>query len=218
VDTSFLVRGLLIGFSIAMPVGPIGLLCLQRTLLRGRLVGLVTGLGAATADALYGTIAGLGLTFISSFLVSQQGWLRFFGGLFLCYLGIRTLVHLGMQNWDPGAPGDPALQNPKSKIQNRDLIGAYGSTVVLTLANPLTILSFVAVFAGLGVGGAAGNYATAVLLVAGVFLGSACWWLILSSGAALLRTRLAPRHLGWASRASGVLILGFGLLALASLL
>src|SRR4051794_28897375 len=91
-DSSFLVRGLLIGFSIAAPVGPIGLLCLQRTLARGRLIGLVTGLGAATADAVYGGIAGLGLTFISGFLVSQQGWLRFFGGLFLCSLGLRPFL------------------------------------------------------------------------------------------------------------------------------
>src|SRR5512140_2506793 len=85
-------RGLLIGFSIAAPVGPIGVLCIRRTLANGRVSGLVTGLGAATADGLYGCVAGFGLTFISSLLIDQQMWLRLFGGLFLCYLGLKTLL------------------------------------------------------------------------------------------------------------------------------
>src|SRR5436305_14735966 len=114
-DAGFFFRGLLIGLSIAAPVGPIGLLCIQRTLARGRLVGLASGLGAATADAVYGGIAGLGLTFISGFLVSQQGWLRFFGGLFLCYLGLRIFL----------AP--PAAE--AATAGGRGLAGAYASTL-----------------------------------------------------------------------------------------
>jgi threonine/homoserine/homoserine lactone efflux protein len=132
-------RGLIIGFSIAAPVGPIGLLCIQRTLARGRLTGLVTGLGAASADALYGLIAGLGLSAAAAFLTGQRVWLSAGGGLFLCYLGVRTFL------------AQPATQ--AAGTQESGLWPAYGSAVMLTLANPMTILSFVAVFAGLGLAG-----------------------------------------------------------------
>src|SRR3712207_5845763 len=134
-DTSLLLRGLIIGFSIAAPVGPIGVLCIRRTLADGRAAGLASGLGAGTADALYGCIDGFGLTFISSLLIGQQGWLKLIGGVFLCYLGIRTL--LAQQSERAAAVGGMGL------------VGAYASTLVLTLTNPTTILSFVAVFAGL---------------------------------------------------------------------
>jgi len=92
VDISFLLKGLIIGFSIAAPVGPIGVLCIRRTLTGGRASGLVSGLGAASADAIYGCIAGFGLAFISNFMISQQAWLRLIGGLFLCYFGLKTLL------------------------------------------------------------------------------------------------------------------------------
>ncbi|HEY9651627.1 MAG TPA: LysE family transporter, partial [Coleofasciculaceae cyanobacterium] len=96
-DISFFIKGLIIGFSIAAPVGPIGVLCIHRTLTQGCVSGLVSGLGAATADAIYGSIAGLGLTFLSSVLIHQQRWLQLFGGAFLCYLGIKTWVSLPAQ-------------------------------------------------------------------------------------------------------------------------
>ncbi|MBS1966520.1 MAG: LysE family transporter, partial [Chloroflexi bacterium SZAS-1] len=165
-DATLLLKGLLIGFSIAAPVGPIGALCIRRTLANGRAAGLVSGLGAATADAMYGCIAGFGLTFISSLLMSQQLWLKLIGGAFLCYLGIRTLL------------ARPAAQ--AANASGVGLFGAYASTFFLTLTNPTTILSFLAVFAGLGLASAAGNYGAAALLVLGVFIGSALWWLLLS--------------------------------------
>ncbi|HNP72056.1 MAG TPA: LysE family transporter [Kouleothrix sp.] len=202
-DASLLLRGLIIGFSIAAPVGPIGALCIRRTLASGRAAGLVSGLGAATADAFYGCVAGFGLTFISSLLISQQFWLKLIGGLFLCYLGVRTLL---------ARPAEQA-----ANASGAGLLGAYTSTLFLTLTNPTTILSFVAVFAGLGLASAAGDYGQAALLVLGVFCGSGMWWLLLSGGVALLRARVTPQLLVWVNRISGIVILLFGVGALASL-
>lgn len=201
-DIAFLLRGLVIGFSIAAPVGPIGVLCIRRTLVHGRTSGFVCGLGAATADAIYGSVAGFGLAAVSNFLVGQQFWLRLIGGLFLCYLGVRTLRAL---------PSDRAASEG-----DRGLIGAYASTFFLTLTNPMTIISFAAIFAGLGLAGAAGDYASAGMLVLGVFLGSALWWLVLSSGVSLFRSLVSPPGLQWVNRISGAIILAFGVWALSS--
>ncbi len=195
-----LLRGLLLGFAIAAPVGPIGVLCIRRTLAQGRAIGFVSGLGAATADVLYGCIAAFGLTAISGLLVRQQGWLRLAGGLFLCYLGTKTLL---------SRPADePAA------AEGRGFVGAYLSTLLLTLTNPMTIFAFMAVFAGLGVGRTVNGYAAAAAVVLGVFLGSAAWWLLLSAGVSLLRGKLDGRALLWVNRVSGVVIAGFGVAAL----
>jgi len=202
-NISFLLRGLIIGFSIAAPVGPIGVLCIRRTLAEGRFSGLVSGLGAATADAIYGCIAGFGLASISSVLVGFQAWLRLVGGVFLCYLGIRTFL------------SKPADQAASAKVNG--LVGAYASTFFLTLTNPMTILSFAAIFAGLGVDSAGGGYASAAVLVLGVFMGSALWWFILSGGVSLFRARFNPNWLRWVNRISGIIIIGFGLIVLLSL-
>jgi len=197
-------QGLLIGFSIAAPVGPIGVLCIRRTLAHGRWSGLASGLGAATADALYGCVAGFGLTLISHLLIQQQSWFRFGGGVFLLYLGARTFL------------SRPA--GTSSRASRSDLAGDYLSTFFLTLTNPLTVLAFAAIFAGLGLGGTGGGYGSAALMVLGVFVGSALWWLILSSGVSWLRDRFSLRGLRWVNRISGLVILGFGAAALASLI
>jgi len=202
-ELGFLLRGIIIGFAVAAPVGPIGVLCIRRTLTDGRAAGLVSGLGAATADALYGCIAGFGLVFVSDFLISQGTWLRLIGGAFLLYLGMRTFL---------ARPAEGAVS-----AQGDGLAAAYASTFFLTLTNPLTILSFAAIFAGLGVGSARGNYISAATLVLGVFLGSALWWLLLIGATGLFRDRLSPRGLRWANRVSGVIIAGFGLIALLTL-
>jgi len=202
-DVSFLLRGIVVGFSIAAPVGPIGVLCIRRTLAEGRATGLVSGLGAATADAIYGCVAGFGLTFISSFLVNQQVWLRLIGGAFLCYLGIRTWLT---------APAKGAASTP-----GNGLAAAYASTFFLTLTNPMTILSFAAIFAGLGLANRTGGYAPAGILVLGVFAGSALWWLLLSGGVSLFRSQFTAGGLRWVNRVSGIVITCLGLLALLSL-
>lgn len=203
-DVTFLLRGLVIGFSIAAPVGPIGVLCIRRTLAHGRATGLVSGLGAASADAFYGAVAGFGLTAVSGFLIDQQAPLRIIGGLFLCYLAVRTLL-------------TPPAQHAAS-VSGRGLAGAFASTFFLTLTNPVTILAFGAIFAGLGLAEASGDYLSAGLsagtLVTGVFLGSAAWWVVLSAGVSLLRERFDATWLRWVNTVSGLIVLGFGLLAL----
>jgi threonine/homoserine/homoserine lactone efflux protein len=199
-DPTLFVRGLVVGFSIAAPVGPIGVLCIRRSLAHGQLAGLVSGLGAATADGLYGSVAGFGLTAVSGLMMSQQGWLRLIGGGFLCVLGARTfLAQPARDGAILAAPG---------------LLAAYLSTLGLTLTNPLTILSFAAIFAGLGLGSAPAGHAGALTHVLGVSLGSALWWLILSGVAAALRDRLDPRALRWVNRLSGAIITAFGIAAL----
>jgi threonine/homoserine/homoserine lactone efflux protein len=202
-DASLLLKGLLIGFSIAAPVGPIGVLCIRRTLAQGRVAGLASGLGAASADAVYGCIAGFGLTFISGLLLSQQSLLKLIGGAFLCYLGIRTLL---------AQPAERA-----ASAAGMGMAGAYTSTFLLTLTNPTTILSFVAVFAGLGLASMGADYAAAAVLVLGVFVGSALWWLLLSGGVGLFRACFDTRAMRWVNRISGGVITAFGLLALVSL-
>lgn len=197
--TIFFGKGMLIGFSIAAPVGPIGLLCIRRSLVEGSSVGLATGLGAATADAAYGCIAGFGLTAVSGFLVGHRVWLGFLGGLFLVYLGLRTCF------------SKPAEEAPKPAAAG--LLSAYLSTLLLTITNPMTILSFVAVFAGLGLGRGQ-DYFAAGGLVAGVFSGSALWWLLLSSGVGMLKDRISRSWMRAVNRASGTIILGFGLYSL----
>jgi threonine/homoserine/homoserine lactone efflux protein len=199
----FLFKGLIIGLAIAAPVGPIGVLCIRRSLAYGRTLGLVTGLGAATADAAYGAVAAFGLATISNFLIGQRWWLGFLGGLFLCYLGVRTFL------------SPPAKQD--AEVHGGKLFSAYLSTLFLTLANPMTILSFIAVFAGFGLA-ATPDYGSASLLVAGVFLGSAGWWLMLSSGVALLRSRLDTGWMRVVNRLSGGLILAFGIYSLSTFL
>jgi threonine/homoserine/homoserine lactone efflux protein len=203
-DLLYFYKGLIIGFSIAAPVGPIGILVIKRTLSAGMLIGLISGLGAATADALYGCIAAFGLTFISTFLIHQQFWLRLIGGLFLCYLGIKTFL---------SQPADSSVQPDRLGLLN-----AYGSTFFLTITNPLTILSFAAIFAGLGLVETNGNYFSAAITVFGVFLGSASWWVLLSTSVSILRSRFTSTGLLWVNRISGLIILGFGFVTLFSLL
>jgi threonine/homoserine/homoserine lactone efflux protein len=195
-----LIKGIALGFAIAAPVGPIGLLCIRRTLAHGRLVGLLTGLGAASADAVYAAVAAFGLTSFSQFLIGQQLLVRLIGGVFLCYLGVRTF-----------------LTEPQSEMSDSGrtgLTGAFTSTFFLTLTNPLTILSFAAVFAGLGVTAQDEGYLAASVLVAGVFLGSALWWLLLSGGVSLLRSRFDRAAMRWVNRGAGLLLFLIGLAAL----
>jgi threonine/homoserine/homoserine lactone efflux protein len=194
-------KGLLIGFAIAVPVGPIGFLCLRRTLVYGRITGFVSGLGAATADALYGLIAAFGLTAISSFLLRMESWLQFFGGLFLVALGLKTAL--------AKPPAKDATET--APAPTRSWQAAYFSTFVLTVTSPATILAFVAIFAGVGLGVSDSGPLRALELVAGVFAGSCAWWLILSLGAGALRDRLHARTLHIMHVISGLCIMALGL-------
>ncbi len=213
-DITPLLKGITVGLAIAAPVGPIGILCLRRTLTQGRAIGLVSGLGAATADALYGTIAACGLTVLSRLLLGGQDWLHGLGGLFLCYLGVKTFFSA------PSCvqPTDLLdLQKSEPTPGRQHLWAAYVSGLALTLTNPMTILSFATLMAGLEQGDTLRQHIPALLLVVGVFGGSALWWLTLSSVANLLRRWMSPTLSRWINRASGLLLLAFGLLALGEL-
>ncbi len=192
-----IIQGLVLGFSIAAPVGPVGVLCIRRSMARGFRSGLVSGLGAASADAVYGTIAAAGLTLVANFLVRQQLWLGLLGGGFLLFLGIKTLA------------SKPAVESAKQ--ENGSVGGDYFSTLLLTLSNPMTIFSFAAIFSGMSAQSLPVFRFSAFLLVLGVFLGSASWWLILSGSVGLLRSRVTPALLGWINRVSGLVIIGFAL-------
>ena len=194
-------RGLVIGFSIAAPVGPIGMLCIQRTLAEGRLSGFLSGLGAATADAFYGAVAAFGLTFLEKFLINQQTWLRLIGGVFLIWLGIRTILRKATRK--------------TADINRTNPFGAYFSTVLLTLTNPMTIITFTAIFASINLD-TGGTYGSAGLLVFGVFLGSAAWWLSLSLGIGLLRNRSNDQIIVWVNRLAGIIIIAFGIYSIGS--
>lgn len=203
-----LLKGVVMGFAIAAPVGPIALLCIRRTLAQGRLIGFVSGLGAATADGLYGAVAAFGLTALSDRLVEYTLLLKVVGGLFLCYLGLKSILS------KRSFPHTLAAPLP---IKSSALLPAYTSTLALTLTNPATVLSFLAIFAGLGITQTA--RIASVTLVCGVFAGSVLWWLVLVSGVAYLCNRLTAERLARFNQISGkvfgVLILCFGIAALA---
>lgn len=204
-DLDLFLRGIIIGFSIAAPVGPIGVLCIRRTLAEGRAHGLASGLGAASADAFFGTIAALGLTLVANFLTEQQMWLRLIGGGYLLYLGFATFR---------SRPADRAVEVYGRGAGQRGLIGAYASTLFLTLTNPLTILAFAAIFAGVGAGVGTSGAIGALLVVAGVFAGSSAWWLILVTLTSVFRTRFNTTSLQWVNRLSGIVIVGFAVVIL----
>jgi threonine/homoserine/homoserine lactone efflux protein len=186
------------------PVGPIGVLCIRRTLQFGRFSGLFSGLGAAVADSIYAVIAAFGLTIVSNFLMAGQYWLRLIGGGFLLYLGLKTYF---------------AKPTGKTReVSHTNLLNDFFSTFFLTITNPMTILSFFAVFAGIGLSSIQGNYLDSTVLVAGVFLGSALWWLMLSEGVTLFRKKVSEKVMLWINRVAGMMIIAFGVAALSTLI
>ncbi len=200
-DPALTLRGFILGFTIAAAVGPISLLVIRRTLAEGRLYGLVSGLGVATADATYGAIAAFGLSAITDVLVNARQVLGLVGGVFLLWLAWQTIR---------SNPTDAATVTAR----RGGYAGAYLSILGLTMANPMTILSFGALFAGLGVtSGATGD---AALIVLGVLLGSTAWWVVLTTIIGTLRTRVTPEWIGRINIVSGVVIGAFAIVAIAS--
>ncbi len=200
-----LLQGWVVGFIIASPIGPVGVLCIRRCVAEGRLVGLFTVLGAATAAAIYGLIAGLGLPAVSAVLLAHRVPLRIGSGLFLIVLGARML------RADAPVAARRALPGP------RNLPAAYFSTLALMLANPFIIVSFLAVFAALGLHLSGIGDMAAGWLFAGIFIGSAAWWIIFSFATVWLRNRLRHGGLRFINLAAGGLICGFGLWQFAEL-
>jgi threonine/homoserine/homoserine lactone efflux protein len=201
-ELGLLERGFLLGFAVAAPVGPIGVLVIRRTLAAGPRTGFASGLGAATADAAYGSIAALGLTAAKDALVAHADLLRLGGGLFLCGFGIRTLLAR------PATSAAAEGEAPRLWV-------AYGSTLLLTITNPMTILSFAAAFAGLGLTNGVAGPAAGLSLVTAVFLGSMLWWALLSGGVGLLRGSIGVGALRAVNWVAGLLLVGFGGIAVA---
>ncbi|TMG25788.1 MAG: LysE family translocator [Chloroflexi bacterium] len=201
---SLLIRGFALGFAIAASPGPIFFLCLRRSLLRGWLTGLVSGLGVATADAFYAAVAVFGVAaVVTTTLAPVARWLALAGGLALVFIGIRAVV------------SSPATREATTSTTRTGLAWAYTSILGLTITNPATIISFAALAATLGLG-TGGSFARPALVVVGVLLGSAAWWCILVIGASLLRARLTPQVVGWISTVSGLAIAVLGILAVIS--
>lgn len=195
-------NGIVIGFAIAAPVGPIGLLCINRSMSNGFKIGLFSGLGAAIADGVYGLIAGFGLTTISSFLLKEQFIIRIIGGFFLIYLGFKTIKK-------------SIITNKKENTFETSILHSFSTTFLLTLTNPMTIMSFIAIFAGLGLGTEAKDYLSALLLVFGIFAGSSLWWLFLALLSSFLKKNfLNDNLLKSINIFSGIIILIFGLISL----
>jgi len=189
------VKGLIVGFCLAAPVGPIAVICVQRTVSHSRFAGFVSGLGAAAADALYGTLAAFGVSVISSFLLDHRMIFQRAGGAILCVLGVRLLL----------------IRPSQGKNENdRGLSADFFSTLVLTLTNPMTFIAFVAIFATLGVGAVRGHSVLTAELVAGVFLGSALWFSFLVGLVSLLRGHFGYRALVTINRVTGVFVIGVG--------
>ena len=198
---NLIIKGIAVGFSIAAPVGAIGFLCIQQTLKGGIFLGVASGLGAATADMMYGIIVALGLKASQIIVLQYQAPLTLIGGLFLCYLGIKKFF------------ATPSLDN--AKTINGGLLKAYITTFFLTLTNPATILDFMALFTGLNIDVA--GYKESLGFVAGVFLGSAIWWLLLCFAVGAFRKKVSAEILQYINYIAGLAIFSFGLYALSKL-
>jgi threonine/homoserine/homoserine lactone efflux protein len=197
----FLLKGIAVGAVIAVPVGPVGILCLRKALFEGELAGLVAGLGAASGDTMFGIIAAFGLTFVAQGLLGYQGPLRAAGGCYLLYAGARALSR----------PPEGANRRPGTET----LFRSFVSTFALTISNPITVLAFLGIFAALGLDTRA-TWLAAGLLVAGVWTGSLLWWLLLIHAIGLYRRAIRPHHLALISRGSGLVLFSLGAALLAT--
>jgi threonine/homoserine/homoserine lactone efflux protein len=200
----YFLKGIVVGLLIAVPVGPVGVLCVRRTIFGGRTFGLVSGLGSAAADAFFGVVAGFGLTVVSNWLFLYEDWLRLAGGLFLVGIGVSALRK-------------QVVGTAKPERNAENLTAAFMSTFALTITNPVTILAFVGVFAAIGFTSRSATLSHALVLVAGVTLGSMLWWLGISLGANRFRRSFSDNTLVWLNRISGAILVASGLALLASL-
>lgn len=199
----FFLKGILVGFVIAAPVGPVGIMCIHRTIAQGKIAGYVSGLGAALADTFFGGIAAFGFGFIAGPLLDHNNWLRFVGGTVLCLIGLRSLLTRKLP--------------PPATRDRKGLIGDFISAFLVTLTNPITVISFAAIYAAMNIPHLADEIRWGLALTLGVFVGAATWWLLLTIVAGAFHGRVAERGVVWINRVSGGIILAFGALLLISL-
>ena len=204
------IEGSAIGFVIAVPVGPAAALCIRRSIAVGALAGYLTGIGAAAGDAFFGAVAAFGLSFVEQFVARNEAWLRGLGGIVLMMMGAATMRHRTR------TIGEPVTADREHKIATH--FHYFTSSFVLTVFNPITVMAFGAAFAGRNLAGVGASFPDAGLLVGAVFCGALGWWAILCTGAVSLRGRFSGAGMRWLSRIAGAVILGFGVVALISLL
>jgi len=203
-DLLLLLKGLAIGFGMAVPIGPVGVLCIRKTLADGHTRGYIIGIGGATADALFASIAAFGISFISNAIATQEIWFHVAGGALLVFLGIRTYR---AKRKDPVLP-----------FENKGYVGVYLSAVVLAITNPVTTVAFMALFAAFGLNSGLTIF-RASTLVAGVFLGSTLWFMTLSFIATSFRKKLSSGGgLVWVNMFAGMLIIVSGFAAFVTIL
>jgi threonine/homoserine/homoserine lactone efflux protein len=203
-------EGSVIGFLIAVPVGPAAALCIRRSIGVGAVAGYLTGVGAALGDAVFGAIAAFGLNFVQQFVLAHEAWLRGIGGLVLLVMGLTTMTHR------PRNVGDPVMHDVEHSIATH--FHYTSSSFFITVFNPLTVMAFGAAFAGRNLGNVASSLVDASLLVLGVFVGALTWWAVLCTAAVSLRQHFTGTGMLWLNRISGAVILTFGAVALISLL
>ncbi|ODG90565.1 MULTISPECIES: LysE family transporter [Bacillaceae] len=193
-----LIKSFILGLSVSAPIGPVGLLCIQRILSKGKTAGFMTGLGASSANLFYASIAAFGFSIVSSFLIEQEFVLRIVGAIFLLYLGIKTFLK---------RPAKTA-----SNLKGESMVSMFISTFLLMITNPVTILNFVAMFAGVGFDQSSTSIESTVSLIIGVFLGAVSWWFILSSVVSLFRNKIIT-HLGLVNKMAGLMIVVLGIIS-----
>lgn len=196
---NYLLNGLVVGITVSLPLGPMGILCIQRTMNKGVKSGIVSGLGIAVGDTLYAIIAGFGISFIMDFLDAQHLIIRFIGGLFLIYLGYKIFVT------------NPGKELRKQRRKRYNPISDFFSVFFLTLSNPITIIFFGGVFAGFGLVEKDASVYHTIMLVVGVFFGAMLWWGLLALIVNIFRHKIRLRNLWWINKITGVVIMLLGI-------
>jgi threonine/homoserine/homoserine lactone efflux protein len=204
------IEGVAIGFLIAVPVGPAAVLCIRRSITVGAVAGYMTGIGAALGDAVFGAVAAFGLSFVEQFVHERERWLIGIGGVGLMIMGWTTMRHR------PRTVGDPVADDREHRVSTHFQYAS--SSFFITVFNPLTVMAFGAAFAGRNLAGVGASLPDAALLVASVFCGALAWWTIICAASVSMRATFTGTGLLWLNRCSGAIILGFGVVALISLL
>ena len=201
-EVEFLLKGLIVGFLASIPIGPVGVLCIQRTINKGRFSGLFSGMGAATVDAFFALVAALGLTYIINFIEEQHFYIQLIGGVILIILGSRIFNT------------NPIKQIRKHRRKKNKLIEDFFSVLFLTLSNPLAIFLFIAAFAGIGMVTSKDSSLKSSLIVLGVFIGAMLWWFTLTFLVDLFRKHFRLKQLWWINKIAGIIIIVFGVAAM----
>lgn len=203
-DLEFLIKGIFVGFLASIPLGPVGVLCIQRTINKGRTSGMLSGMGAATVDSFFALIAALGLTFIINFIEEQQFYIQLLGGSILIFLGTKIFYT------------NPIRQIRRHRRKKNKLVEDFLSVLFLTLSNPLAVFLFVAAFAGIGLVTSKDSSFKSSLIIGGVFIGAMFWWGLLTFFVDLFRKHFRLKQLWWINKIAGIVIIVFGIAAMLS--